>query len=302
MLDESISARKQTNLRTMHNLPCTAFVVTPSVRWTPEYVSPILVLNIQIAQSLSQEVMAGRQVKVLEQEQVQMLLLVLVLLLHQILLPHPLDPGEKEYEMKHRTNLPSYIRIYCMNGSEFGSYRIVRDESYSFLTIRTVRNRVRTGDFEYNMAHPDGPSELPLYFTDASFRALFGRDGDGNSSEDEPTPAPAPGPDQYFYQDMVQRFDRLDHRIDQMEAHLKLQDERYNEYRGWIRDQFESGVPICYRGRITYIDIQNRSPDTHDHIESKFTIPGHIYHWILQSLGVKWSNHKTNLKAEHWDR
>ncbi|KAI0502324.1 hypothetical protein KFK09_017271 [Dendrobium nobile] len=36
-------------------------------------------------------------------------------------------------------------------------------------------------------------------------------------------------------------------------------------------------------------------------VESKFAFPGHIRHLILQSLGVKWRNHKTNLKAEHWD-
>ncbi|KAL0921140.1 hypothetical protein M5K25_008184 [Dendrobium thyrsiflorum] len=36
-------------------------------------------------------------------------------------------------------------------------------------------------------------------------------------------------------------------------------------------------------------------------VEAKFAFPGHIRHWILQSLGVKWRNHKTNLKAEHWD-
>ncbi|KAI0488582.1 hypothetical protein KFK09_028420 [Dendrobium nobile] len=36
-------------------------------------------------------------------------------------------------------------------------------------------------------------------------------------------------------------------------------------------------------------------------VESKFAFPGHIHHLILQSLGVQWRNHKTNLKAEHWD-
>ncbi|KAH0453883.1 hypothetical protein IEQ34_018207 [Dendrobium chrysotoxum] len=36
-------------------------------------------------------------------------------------------------------------------------------------------------------------------------------------------------------------------------------------------------------------------------VESKFEYPGHICHWILQSLGVKWRNYKTTLKAEHWD-
>ncbi|KAH0468005.1 hypothetical protein IEQ34_003038 [Dendrobium chrysotoxum] len=36
-------------------------------------------------------------------------------------------------------------------------------------------------------------------------------------------------------------------------------------------------------------------------VESKFEFPGHIRHWILQSLGVKLRNYKTTLKAEHWD-
>ncbi|KAH0449339.1 hypothetical protein IEQ34_023139 [Dendrobium chrysotoxum] len=36
-------------------------------------------------------------------------------------------------------------------------------------------------------------------------------------------------------------------------------------------------------------------------VESKFEFSGHICHWILQSLGVKWRNYKTTLKTEHWD-
>ncbi|PKU76801.1 hypothetical protein MA16_Dca001407 [Dendrobium catenatum] len=36
-------------------------------------------------------------------------------------------------------------------------------------------------------------------------------------------------------------------------------------------------------------------------VESKFEFLGHMRHWILQSLGVKWRNYKTTLKAEHWD-
>ncbi|KAH0456145.1 hypothetical protein IEQ34_014052 [Dendrobium chrysotoxum] len=35
--------------------------------------------------------------------------------------------------------------------------------------------------------------------------------------------------------------------------------------------------------------------------EVEFAFPGHIRYCILQSLGVKWRNHKTNLKDEHWD-
>ncbi|KAH0461398.1 hypothetical protein IEQ34_008973 [Dendrobium chrysotoxum] len=36
-------------------------------------------------------------------------------------------------------------------------------------------------------------------------------------------------------------------------------------------------------------------------VEAKFEFPTNIKHWILQSLGVKWCNFKTSLKAEHWD-
>ncbi|KAI0496295.1 hypothetical protein KFK09_022609 [Dendrobium nobile] len=36
-------------------------------------------------------------------------------------------------------------------------------------------------------------------------------------------------------------------------------------------------------------------------VEAKFEFPANIKHWILQSLGSKWRNYKTNLKAEHWD-
>ncbi|KAH0461690.1 hypothetical protein IEQ34_009265 [Dendrobium chrysotoxum] len=93
---------------------------------------------------------------------------------------------------------------------------------------------------KYNIVHPDGPSELPLYFTEASFRALFGRDEHVISSDDEPALAPAPRPNQDFYQDMVQRFNRMDQRFDNMEAHLKQQDDLYKEDRVWIREQFDS--------------------------------------------------------------
>ncbi|KAH0450735.1 hypothetical protein IEQ34_021427 [Dendrobium chrysotoxum] len=41
------------------------------------------------------------------------------------------------------------------------------------------------------------------------------------------------------------------------------------------------------------LDINNNN--------SKFEFPAHIHYWILQSLGVKWHNHKTSLKAEYWD-
>ncbi|KAH0464109.1 hypothetical protein IEQ34_006895 [Dendrobium chrysotoxum] len=72
---------------------------------------------------------------------------------------------------------------------------------------------------KYNVVHPDGPTKLPIYFTDASFWALFGREGSRDDSEEEPAPAPASaptlGPDQNFYQEMIHRFDRLETHFDQ---------------------------------------------------------------------------------------
>ncbi|KAH0453584.1 hypothetical protein IEQ34_017908 [Dendrobium chrysotoxum] len=78
---------------------------------------------------------------------------------------------------------------------------------------------------KYNLIHPEPLNELPVYFTDASFHALFGRD---QSSEEEDSEgeegAPTPGPDQNFYQKMVQHFDRLethfDQRFDQIKNHM----------------------------------------------------------------------------------
>ncbi|PKU79227.1 uncharacterized protein LOC110105475 [Dendrobium catenatum] len=34
---------------------------------------------------------------------------------------------------------------------------------------------------------------------------------------------------------------------------------------------------------------------------SKFEFPVHMRHWILQSLDLKWSNHKMTLKSKYWD-
>ncbi|PKU72920.1 hypothetical protein MA16_Dca007483 [Dendrobium catenatum] len=58
------------------------------------------------------------------------------------------------------------------------------------------------------------------------------------SSEEEEEPAPANEPN---YQDLVQRFGRLethvDQRIDQIETHLQQQDTQYNQDMGFIREQ-----------------------------------------------------------------
>ncbi|XP_028547832.1 uncharacterized protein LOC114578631 [Dendrobium catenatum] len=57
---------------------------------------------------------------------------------------------------------------------------------------------------------------------------------------------------------------------------------------------------------ISFPDWRNKGMEPYKkkmlaEVESKFEFTGHIRHWILQSLGVKWRNYKTTLKAEHWD-
>ncbi|KAH0461855.1 hypothetical protein IEQ34_009430 [Dendrobium chrysotoxum] len=60
---------------------------------------------------------------------------------------------------------------------------------------------------KYNLIHPKLLNELPVYFIDASFCALFGWDqsSEGEDSKEKggtPAPIPTPGPDQNFYQEM----------------------------------------------------------------------------------------------------
>ncbi|KAL0912889.1 hypothetical protein M5K25_016303 [Dendrobium thyrsiflorum] len=84
----------------------------------------------------------------------------------------------------------------------------------------------------------------------------------------------------------------------------------------------DEGAPIKKRGRTTCADIQSMPLGTRVHIEvnenmvpcnipesillgsylgAKFEFPVNIKYWILQSLGVKWRNYKSSLKAAHWD-
>ncbi|KAI0494553.1 hypothetical protein KFK09_024691 [Dendrobium nobile] len=57
---------------------------------------------------------------------------------------------------------------------------------------------------------------------------------------------------------------------------------------------------------ISFPDWRNKGMELYKkkmlaEVESKFEFPGHMCHWILQSLGVKWRDYKITLKAEHWD-
>ncbi|PKU86039.1 hypothetical protein MA16_Dca001870 [Dendrobium catenatum] len=82
---------------------------------------------------------------------------------------------------------------------------------------------------KYNLVYPDQEFEEPLYYNDGSFRAIFNKEEPSKShvisdteEEHEAAPVPANEPN---YQDLVQRFDRLEthvnQRFDQIETHLQ---------------------------------------------------------------------------------
>ncbi|KAL0912249.1 hypothetical protein M5K25_018211 [Dendrobium thyrsiflorum] len=57
---------------------------------------------------------------------------------------------------------------------------------------------------------------------------------------------------------------------------------------------------------ISFLDWRNKSMKPFKKrmlakVESKFEFPVHMHYWILQSLDVKWRNHKMTLKAKYWD-
>ncbi|PKU59210.1 hypothetical protein MA16_Dca028503 [Dendrobium catenatum] len=100
---------------------------------------------------------------------------------------------------------------------------------------------------KYNLIHLEQDFEEPLYYNDASFRAIFNKDEPSKThvvlseTEEEAEPSHAAGPN---YQDLIQRFDNLeahfDQRFDQIETHLQQQDIQYNQDMGFMRDQINA--------------------------------------------------------------
>ncbi|PKU59669.1 hypothetical protein MA16_Dca023930 [Dendrobium catenatum] len=80
---------------------------------------------------------------------------------------------------------------------------------------------------KYNLIHPEQDFEEPLYYNDASFRAIFNKKEPRNThvvlseTEEEAEPTSATEPN---YQNLVQRFNNLEahfnQRFDQIETHL----------------------------------------------------------------------------------
>ncbi|KAL0924073.1 hypothetical protein M5K25_004878 [Dendrobium thyrsiflorum] len=96
----------------------------------------------------------------------------------------------------------------------------------------------------YNLIYPEPPTEEPIFFTNASFRSLVHDptvEGEDSEGEKEVAREPAPVPNQNAFKDMIQRFDTMEtnfgQRFDQIDLHIKTQEDRYNLDMAWIRGQ-----------------------------------------------------------------
>ncbi|PKU81412.1 hypothetical protein MA16_Dca027025 [Dendrobium catenatum] len=97
---------------------------------------------------------------------------------------------------------------------------------------------------KYDLIHPVQDFEEPLYYNDASFRAIFNKEEPKKThvvlseTEEEAEPSHAVEPN---YHNLVQRFDNFeahfDQRFDQIETHLQQKDIQCNQDMGFMRDQ-----------------------------------------------------------------
>ncbi|KAL0907577.1 hypothetical protein M5K25_021994 [Dendrobium thyrsiflorum] len=97
---------------------------------------------------------------------------------------------------------------------------------------------------KYNLIYPEPPTEEPIFFTNASFRSLFHDptvEGEESEGDKEAPSEPAPVPNQNAFNDIIQRFDTMEtnfgQRFDQIDLHMKTQEDRHNLDMAWIRGQ-----------------------------------------------------------------
>ncbi|KAL0923907.1 hypothetical protein M5K25_004694 [Dendrobium thyrsiflorum] len=155
------------------------------------------------------------------------------------------------------TPLLSCVTYLIMTNTPFEEAYLVMDYIQNLTDIRhpsTKRKKnIALGHLvcyilekKYNIVHLDPPTEEPIFFTNASFRALFnqGSDSGGEGEPEEeatPVPAPAPAQDQNTYQDLAQRFGHLethfDQHFDQLENRLNTQLDQHNADIAWMRGQ-----------------------------------------------------------------
>ncbi|KAL0925698.1 hypothetical protein M5K25_004064 [Dendrobium thyrsiflorum] len=112
------------------------------------------------------------------------------------------------------TPLLSTVTYLIMTGTPFDEAQLILDYIYNLTDIKHPQSKRKKNvalghlisyilEKKYNLINPTPPTELPIFFTKAYFRALFNQDqgseGEDSGEEGAPTHGPTPGPDQNFY-------------------------------------------------------------------------------------------------------
>ncbi|KAL0917744.1 hypothetical protein M5K25_012830 [Dendrobium thyrsiflorum] len=153
------------------------------------------------------------------------------------------------------TPLLSLVTHLIMTNTPFDEAQLILDYIHSLSDIRHPqikrKKNIALGHLvcyilekKYNLIYPEPPTEEPIFFTNASFRSLFHDptvEGEDSEGDKEAPSEPAPVPNQNAFHDIIQRFDTMEtnfgQRFDQIDLHMKTQEDRHNLDMAWIRGQ-----------------------------------------------------------------
>ncbi|KAL0905968.1 hypothetical protein M5K25_024423 [Dendrobium thyrsiflorum] len=153
------------------------------------------------------------------------------------------------------TPLLSLVTHLIMTNTPFDEAQLILDYIHSLSDIRHPQTKRKKNialghlvcyilEKKYNLIYPEPPTEEPIFFTNASFRSLFhdpSVEGEDSEGDKEAPSEPAPVPNQNAFHDIIQRFDTMetnfDQRFDQIDLHMKTQEDRHNLDMAWIRGQ-----------------------------------------------------------------
>ncbi|KAL0923811.1 hypothetical protein M5K25_004589 [Dendrobium thyrsiflorum] len=153
------------------------------------------------------------------------------------------------------TPLLSLVTHLIMSNNPFDEAQLILDYIHSLSNIRHPqikrKKNIALGHLvcyilekKYNLIYPEPPTEEPIFFTNASFRSLVHDpiiEGEDSEGKKEAPSEPAPVPNQNAFQDIIQRFDTMEtnfgQRFDQIDLHMKTQEDRHNLDMAWIHGQ-----------------------------------------------------------------
>ncbi|KAL0903430.1 hypothetical protein M5K25_027809 [Dendrobium thyrsiflorum] len=153
------------------------------------------------------------------------------------------------------TPLLSLVTHLIMTNTPFDEAQLILDYIHRLSDIRHPQTKRKKNialghlvcyilEKKYNLIYPEPPTEEPIFFTNASFRSLFhdpSVEGEDSEGDKEAPSEPAPVPNQNAFNDIIQRFDTMEtnfgQRFDQIDLHMKTQEDRHNLDMAWIRGQ-----------------------------------------------------------------